>query len=114
MQIKFQIIKNFSELYFTWCKKNLRLQNSKGLIELQMPNCLKFGSVDKLNDKACSEIVNVIAAVIVGCLTDYFKECNFITASAGASEARKTSKGIGVWEGDNQGIQWCCSMLLPS
>ena len=116
VQIKFHIIKNFSELYFTWCKKNLRLQNSKGLVELQMFNGLKFGSVDKLNDKVCSEIVNVIAAVIVGCLTDYFKEYNFITASVGASEPRKTSEekelvfGKVIIKGYNGAVP-CCFLL---
>ena len=81
-----------------------------------MRNDLKFGSADKLNDKACSEIVNVIVAVIVACLTDYFKECNFITASADASEACKTSEekelvfGKVIIKGHN-GVVPCCFLL---
>lgn len=43
----------------------------QGLVEIQIRNGLKFGSTDKLKGKACSEIVNAIAAVIVHYLRDY-------------------------------------------
>lgn len=43
----------------------------QGLVEIHIRNGLKFGSTDKLNGKACSEIVNAIAAVIVDYLRDY-------------------------------------------
>ena len=81
-----------------------------------MHNGLKFGSSDKLNNKACSEIVNVIAAVIVDCLMDYFKDCNFIRASADASEAHKTSEekelvfGKVIIKGYNGSVP-CCFLL---
>ena len=96
--------------------EELTFTKLQGLVEFQMRNGLKFGSADKLNDKACSEIVNVIATVIVDCLTDYFKECNFITASADASEARKTSEekelvfGKVIIKGYN-GVVPCCFLL---
>ena len=57
--------------------------------------------------------VGVIAALIVGCLTHYFKECNFIIASADSSEAYKTSEerelvfGKVIIKGYNGVIPWC-------
>ena len=109
-------------------EKKLAFAKLQGLFELQMHHDLKFGSVDKLNNKACSEIVNVIAAVIMDCLTDYFKECSFntasanfkecsfITASANARETCKMSKkkelvfGEVIIKGYN-GVVPCCFLL---
>ena len=97
-----------------------------------MHHGLKFGSVDKLNNKACSEIVNVIAAVIMDCLTDYFKECNFntasanfkecsfITASANARETCKMSKkkqlvfGEVIIKGCNGVVPYCFLLKCQS
>ena len=93
--------------------EELTFTKLQGLVELQMRNDLKFGSADKLNDKACSEIVNVIATVIVDCLTDYFKECNFITASTDTCEAHKTSEEKELVF-QKVMIQSRCSMLFPS
>ena len=94
-------------------EEELAFTKLQGLVELQMHNGSKFGSADKLNDKACSEIVNVIATVIVDCLTDYFKECNFITASTDTCEAHKTSEEKELVF-QKVMIQSRCSMLFPS
>lgn len=73
MQIQFHIVKNFTkQVYktssFSWTS-------------------------DEYWFKACSEIVHVIVAVIVDCLTKHF-ECNFITASTNTSETHFWREGI--------------------
>ena len=97
-------------------EEELPFTKFQGLVELQTRNGLKFGSAEKLNDKTCSEMTNVTAAVIVDCLTDYFKECNFITASADTSEACKTSDEELVFRKviikRYGGVVPCCFLLM--
>ena len=50
-----------------------------------MNNGLKFGSTDKWNNKACREIVDILAKVIRDVMKGYFAGGNFLAFSGDAT-----------------------------
>ena len=73
-------------------EEELAFTKLKGLMELQMRNGIPFGTVDKVNNKSCREMVDIISEVIMDIMKGYFEKGNFLSMSGDASEARKTAE----------------------
>ena len=64
----------------------------ESLMSLQMKNGLRFGTIDKINVKACTELVDVISEVVREIIKEYLGKSKFMLMCCDASEARKTSE----------------------
>ena len=64
----------------------------ESLMSLQMKNGLRFGTADKINVKACAEMVDFISEVVREIIKEYLGKSKFMSVSCDASEARKTSE----------------------
>ena len=52
-----------------------------------MKNGLQFGTTDKINAKACAEMVDVISEVVQEIIKEYLGKLKFMPVSCDASEA---------------------------
>ena len=64
----------------------------ESLMSLQMKNGLRFGTTDKINVKACAEMVEVISEVVCKIIKEYLGKSKFMLVSCDASETGKTSE----------------------
>ena len=56
-----------------------------------MKNCVKFGSTDKCDAKACAEFIDVFLEVVQIIMKKFISNSKFISLSGDASDARKMS-----------------------
>ena len=57
-----------------------------------MKNGSRFDTTEKINVKACAEMVDVISEVVSEIIKEYLGKSKFMSVSCDASEARKTSE----------------------
>ena len=73
-------------------EEELAFLKFKSLVLLQVDNGVKLGSTDKLNHMTCAEMVDILAEVIREMVGAAINSGHFISLSADASEAQKTSE----------------------
>ena len=85
----FEYYKKLFSTVLTMAKEELAFLKLKSLMLMQMRNGLKLGSVDKINEMAYAEMIDVLAEVVMECMQEVIQKSNYLALSADASEAKK-------------------------
>ena len=88
----FDYYKKLFTTVLTIAVEELSFLKLKPLMLMQIKNGLKLGTTDKLNEMTCAEMVDVLSDVIMGFIKKAIESAHYLTLSADASEAKKTSE----------------------
>ena len=83
--------KSFCSILFL-LEEELAFIKLKPMVELQIANGLSIMSTNKINDKACAKLAEIISEIVRDKGSNFINQSRFSKISGDASEARKTSK----------------------
>ena len=80
----------------TIAEEELPFLKLKPLMLMQLRNGLKLGSVDKIKEMVCAEMIDILVEVVMECMKEVIQISNYLVLSADASEAKKNIRGKGA------------------